>query len=83
MRETHEDREGLILANAELRRKLATAIREGNVLRGEVHAWRAWREGSASIVAVLDARKRTDSSGAFRCLDGSGGDDLHNRPSAS
>jgi hypothetical protein len=80
MRETHEDREGLILANAELRRKLQSAIRQANALRREVHAWRAWREGSVSIVAVLAARRETDSAGAFRCLDDSGRDDVPDRP---
>lgn len=68
MSETHEDREGLIIRNAELRKQIAAATRDANVLRREVHAWRAWREGTGSLVRLLDARRDTDRSNAFRCV---------------
>ena len=68
MSEQHEDREGLIIRNAELRKLLAIATREANVLRREVHAWRKWREGSSSLVKVIEAKRDTDRSGAFRCM---------------
>jgi len=68
MDDSSEDREGLIVANAKLRKRLQTAISEGNILRREVHAWRSWREGTGSLVKVIAARRETDVSGAFRCL---------------
>jgi hypothetical protein len=68
MSETHEDREGLILRNSELRKRVSRAVAEANVLRREVAAWRAWREGTGSLVRLLDARRETDRSDAFRCV---------------
>lgn len=67
--ESKEDIEGLILQLAELRRRNFTLVREANVLRREVHAWRKWRENSDSglWLLVVKARKETDRVGAFRC----------------
>ena len=54
----------------EARRREATATKENNVLRREVHAWRKWRENSDSglWLLVVKARKETDRIGAFRCV---------------
>ena len=71
--ESKEDIESLILQLAELRRRNFTLIREANVLRREVHAWRKWRENNdASLwTHVVRARRATDAAGAFRCVDDS------------
>jgi|APGre2960657404_1045060.scaffolds.fasta_scaffold246593_1 hypothetical protein len=71
--ESKEDIEGLILQLAELRRRNFTLVREANVLRREVHAWRKWRENNdASLwTQVVRARRATDAAGAFRCVDDS------------
>ncbi len=71
--ESKEDIEGLILQLAELRRRNFTLVREANVLRREVHAWRKWRENNdASLwTHVVRARRATDAAGAFRCVDDS------------
>lgn len=52
-----------------LKRREAQLVRENNVLRREVHAWRKWRENGEAALwsAVAKARKATDSEGAFRC----------------
>jgi len=71
--ESKEDIEGLVLQLAELRRRNFALIREANVLRREVHAWRKWRENNdASLwTHVIRARRATDAAGAFRCVDDS------------
>ena len=71
--ESKEDIEGLVLQLAELRRRNFTLVREANVLRREVHAWRKWRENNdASLwTQVVRARRATDAAGAFRCVDDS------------
>ena len=71
--ESKEDLEGLVLQLAELRRRNFALIREANVLRREVHAWRKWRENNdASLwTHVVRARRATDAAGAFRCVDDS------------
>jgi hypothetical protein len=71
--ESKEDIEGLVLQLAELRRRNFALIREANVLRREVHAWRKWRENNdASLwTHVVRARRATDAAGAFRCVDDS------------
>ena len=71
--ESKEDIEGLILQLAELRRRNFALVREANVLRREVHAWRKWRENNdASLwTHVVRARRATDAAGAFRCVDDS------------
>ncbi len=71
--ESKEDIEGLVLQLAELRRRNFALVREANVLRREVHAWRKWRENNdASLwTHVVRARRATDAAGAFRCVDDS------------
>ena len=71
--ESKEDIEGLILQLAELRRRNFTLVREANVLRREVHAWRKWRENNDPSLwtQVVRSRRATDAAGAFRCVDDS------------
>ena len=64
--ESPDDLEALRVKNAELRRRLIGSIKEANLLRIEAAAWRRWKAGLGTIIAVERARKDSDKFGCFR-----------------